>query len=169
MRRLTHVVFILTVCLAGAGVGLAQDANKIIEQYLKAAGGNKSISRIQTVSIDGTFTSGSEAKPGTYTFRAKQPNRCYTEIQSKGKTLIESYNGKSAWHQAETGEISTLLGPQALEMEAAAQYYNARLQGLAKRKIGAAFKGHAQVHGRDALQVELTYPTGVQWEVYFDP
>jgi len=25
------------------------------------------------------------------------------------------------------------------------------------------------VHGRDALQVELTYPTGVQWEVYFDP
>ncbi len=169
MRCLTHVVFTLTLCLAGTGVSLAQDTNKIIEQYLKAAGGNKSISRIQTVSIDGTFTNGSEARPGTYSFRAKQPNRCYTEIQSEGKTLIESYNGKSAWHQAETGEISTLLGPQALEMEAAAEYYNARLQGLVKRKIGAAFKGHAQVHGRDALQVELTYPTGVQWEVYFDP
>jgi len=169
MRRFAHVVFTLTLCLAGAGIGLAQDANKIIEQYLKAAGGNKSISRIQTVSIDGEFSNGSEAKPGTYSFRAKQPNRHYTEIQSEGKTLIESYNGKSAWHQAEAGEIATLLGPQALEMEAAAQYYNARLQGLAKRKIGATFKGHVQVHGRDALQVELTYPTGVQWEVYFDP
>src|SRR5208337_4764966 len=152
MRRLVQVVFTLALCLAGAGAGLAQDANKIIEQYLKAAGGNKSISRIQTFSIDGTLTSGPEAKPGTYTFRAKQPNRCYTEIQSEGKTLIESYNGKSAWHQIETGDINTLLGPQA----------------LAKRKIGAAFKGHTQVHGRDALQVELTYPTGVQWEVYFD-
>jgi hypothetical protein len=169
MRRLVHFGFTLTLCLAGAGVGLAQDANKIIEQYLKAAGGSKAILRIQTLSIDGTFTSGPEAKPGTYTFRAKQPNRCYTEIQSEGKTLIESYNGKSAWHQAATPEIATLLGPQALEMEAAAEYYNARLQALAKRKIGAAFKGHAQVHGRDALQVELTYPTGVQWEVYFDP
>ncbi|MFI5096795.1 MAG: outer membrane lipoprotein carrier protein LolA [Candidatus Acidiferrales bacterium] len=169
MRRLIRIVFVLTLCLAGAGVGLAQDANKIIEQYLKAAGGNKSISRIQTVSIDGAFSNGSEAKPGTFTFRAKQPNRYYTEIQSEGKTLIESYNGKSAWHQTENGEIATLLGPQALEMEAASQYYNARLQALAKRKIGVAFKGPARVRGRDALQLELTYPTGVQWEVYFDP
>ena len=169
MRRLIHFVSALALTLAGAGAGLAQDANKIIEQYLKASGGNKSISRIRTLSIDGTFSSGPEAKPGTYTFRAKQPNRFYTEIQSEGKTLIESYNGKSAWHRAETGEIGTLLGPQALEMEAAAEYYNARLQALAKRKIGAAFKGHAQMHGRDALQVELTYPTGVKWKVYFDP
>ncbi|HXR33452.1 MAG TPA: hypothetical protein VN830_07080 [Verrucomicrobiae bacterium] len=168
MRRLTRVVFALFLCLPGAGAILAQDADKIIEQYLKAAGGNKSISRIQTVSIDGTFTSGAEAKPGAFTFRAKKPNRYYTEIQNEGKTLIESYNGKSAWHQAEDGEIGTLLGPQALEIEAAAEYYNARLQALAKRKIGAAFKGHAQVHGRDALRVELTYPTGVRWEVYFD-
>jgi len=169
MRRLTHVVFTLALCLVGAVVCLAQDANKIIEQYLKAVGGSKAVSRIQTVSVDGAFTNGAEAKPGTYSFRAKQPNRYYTEIQSEGKALIESYNGKSAWHQAENGEIATLLGPQALEMEAAAQYYNARLQALAKRKIGAAFKGHVQVRGRDALRVELTYPTGVQWEVYFDP
>jgi len=169
MRRLVHVVFTLTLCLAGAEVVLAQDANKIIEQYLKASGGNKAISRIRTVSVDGEFTNGPEAKPGTFTFRAKQPNRYYTEIQSEGKTLIESYNGKSAWHQSVNGEIATLLGPQALELEAAAEYYNARLQALEKRKIGAAFKGHAQVGGRDSLQVELTYPTGVRWEVYFDP
>jgi len=118
MRRLVHVVFTLTLCLAGAEVILAQDANKIIEQYLKASGGNKAISRIRTVSVDGEFTNGPEAKPGTFTFRAKQPNRYYTEIQSEGKTLIESYNGKSAWHQSVNGEIGTLLGPQALELEA---------------------------------------------------
>jgi len=169
MRRLPHVVLTLTLCLAGARVVRSQDANKIIEQYLKAAGGNKSISRIQTVSIDGTFSNGSEAKPGTFTFRAKQPNRYYSEIQSEGKTLIESYNGKSTWHQAENGEFTTLLGTQALELEAAGEYYNARLQGLTKRKVGVAFKGHAPVRGHDALQLELTYPTGVQWEVYFDP
>lgn len=169
MRRFARIAFTLALCLAGARVVRSQETNKIIEQYLKAAGGNKSISRIQTVSIDGTFSNASEAKPGTFTFRAKQPNRYYSEIQSEGKALIESYNGKSTWHQVENGEIATLLGMQALELEAAGEYYNARLQGLAKRKVGVAFKGHAPVRGRDALQLELTYPTGVQWEVYFDP
>jgi hypothetical protein len=169
MRPPALVVFTLTLGLAGAGSAFAQDANKVIEQYLKAAGGSKAISRIQTLSMDGAFSSGTEEKPGTYTFRAKQPNRYYTEIQSEGKTQIESYNGKSAWHQTEAGEIGTLLGTPAQEMEAAAEYYNVRLQALARKKIGAAFQGHSQVHGRDALEVQLTYPTGVQWEVYFDP
>ena len=98
----------------------------------------------------------------------KQPNRYYSEIRDDGKTLIESYNGKSAWHQTESGEISTLLGPQALETEAAGQYYNSRMQNLSKKKIGVALKGQAQVRGHEALQLELTYPTGVQWEVFFD-
>jgi hypothetical protein len=170
MRPLARIVSTFTfLSLAAAGTVLAQDANKIIEQYLKAAGGSKAIARMQTLAMDGAFSSGPEEKPGTYTFRAKQPNRYYTEIQIDGKPLIESYNGKSAWHQTESGEIGTLLGPQALEMEAAAEYYNTRLEALAKKKIGAAFQGHAQVRGRDALEVQLTYPTGVQWEVYFDP
>ncbi len=169
MRPLAHVVFTLTLSLAWAATTRAQDANKVIEQYLKAAGGSKTISRIHTLSVDGAFSSGAAEKPGTFTFRAKQPNRYYTEIQNEGKTLIESYNGKSAWHQTETGEVGTLLGPQALEMEAAAEYSNTRLQALAKKKVGTAFQGHAQVRGHDALELQLTYPTGVQWEVYFDP
>ena len=58
----------------------------------------------------------------------KLPNRYYTEVRTKGRTLIEAYNGKSAWHQAEFGELATFLGPEALEVEAAAQYYNAHLR-----------------------------------------
>ncbi len=54
-------------------------------------------------------------------------------------------------------------------MEAAGQYYNTRMVALTKKKIGAAYKGTAQVRGHEAQQVELTFPTGVQWEVYFDP
>ncbi len=169
MRRNISVLLTLTSVLGWAGTCRAQDAGKIIDQYVKAVGGSKALSKLQTISIDGTFSGGGEAKPGTYSLRVKQPNRYYSEIRSDGKTLIESYNGKSAWHQIESGEINTLLGPQALEMEAAGQYYNTRLQNLNKKKIGAALVGHAQVRGRDALQVELTYPTGVQWELFFDP
>jgi hypothetical protein len=175
MRMPPHVRFLLFTLLGlfAATLCQAQDANKIIDQYLKAAGGSKALSKIQTISIDGSFSDGvhgnADAKPGTYSFRVKQPNRYYSEIRTDGKTVIESYNGKSAWHQTGTGEINTLLGEPALQMEAAGQYYNNGLQNLSKKKIGAAFKGHAQVRGRDALQVELTYPTGLQWEVFFDP
>src|SRR5713226_6085709 len=46
------------------------------------------------------------------------------------KNLIEAYNGKSAWHQTAAGELGTLVGPEGMQLEAAAQYYNSRLLNL---------------------------------------
>lgn len=126
------------------------------------------VSRLQTLSIDGSVAAAGDEVPGTYTFKVKHPNRMYTELRSNGKTVIESYNGKSAWHQNTEGELSTFLGRDAVEMEAASQYYNARLQALGKRKVGVAYKGEAQVRGIPAQELDLTYPTGVQWQVFFD-
>jgi hypothetical protein len=169
MQRFLAIPCLIGCALLSAPGSRAQDASKIIDQYVKAAGGGKALSRIQTLSLDGAIQQEGEEKPGTYTFRVKLPNRYYTEVRTEGKTLIEAYNGKSAWHENESGEIATLLGPQALEIEAAAQYYNSRLLSLSKKKIGAAFKGTVSIHGRDAFQIDLTYPTGIQWEVFFDP
>jgi len=173
MRPCTKILFAAVAAVLLLCPAHAQDVHKILDQYLKAVGGSKVVSKLQTVSLDGTFAGSSISetgdKPGTYTFILKQPNRYYSEVRADGKTLIDGYDGKSAWHQMESGEISTLLGEQAVQVEAAARYYNARMQSLAKLKIGAAYKGEAQVHGRAAQQVELTYPTGVQWEVFFDP
>jgi hypothetical protein len=134
MRKAIYLLFALISISFLAEESPAQDAGKVFDQYIQAAGGSKTLSKLQTISIDGTFSAGPDSKPGTYALRIKQPNRYYSEIRSEGKTLIESYNGKSAWHQIETGENSTLLGPQALETEAAGQYYNARFQNSQKRK-----------------------------------
>jgi hypothetical protein len=168
MRKfIVSAVTLLLVSVFSFTAG-AQTAQKAIDQYLKAAGGSKALARVQSLAIDGTIATENDAVPGTYTFRVKQPNRIYTELRSNGQTLIESYNGKSAWHQSADGELGTLLGLEAVQMEAAAQYYNARLESLGKRKVGAAYKGEAQVRGRAAHEIELTYPTGVQWQVFFD-
>ena len=169
MRRLARFLLAISLSLLSGSLVCAQDASKIIDQYIKSAGGAKTLSHLQTLAIDGNVINTGDSQPGTFTFMVKEPNRYYSEWRSQGKTFIESYNGKSAWHNTDSGEISTLLGPQALEMEAVAQYYNSRLLALAKRKIGAAYKGQVPVRGRDAYQVELTYPTGIQWEVFFDP
>jgi len=146
----------------------AQDAGKIVEQYLKAAGGTRVLARIQTLTLEGTFTS-DDGKMGTYTLDTKLPNRFYSELMAGEKNLIEAYNGKSAWHQNAAGELGTRVGPEGMQMEAAAQYYNSRLVNPKKSKIALAFVGHAQVRGRDAVQLEVTTATGVKRQVYFDP
>jgi len=85
------------------------------------------------------------------------------------KSWIEAYNGKSAWHQTAGGEPGTLVGPEGMQLEATAQYYNSHLVNPKKIKMAVTFVGHAQVRGKDALQLEVTAPTGVKLQVFFDP
>src|SRR5216684_2881202 len=168
MRTRLLSVLIALMLTGGAYPAPAQDAGEIVEQYVKAAGGTKALARIQTLTLEGAFTSDG-GKMGTYTVDTKLPNRYYSELMVGEKNLIEAYNGKSAWHQNPAGELGTLVGPEGMQLEAAAQYYNSRLVNPKKSKIALAFVGHAQVRGRDALQVEITTATGVKRQVFFDP
>jgi hypothetical protein len=167
MRKYIAVSFLcLSVFVLSAR---AQDPEKIIKQYIKAVGGAKNLSRIQTTSIEGTFTAGSgDEKSGAYTCKLKQPNRYYSEIVVGDKNLIHAYNGKSAWSRDAAGNIATLLGPEGVQLETAARYYNSHLLDPKKDKLGAAFVGSAQVRGRPALQLELTTTSGLKREVFFD-
>jgi len=159
----------IPVCVAFLCAPLrAQDANKIVDQYVKAAGGSKALSRIQTETLEGTFTDPADGKASTYTFSLKLPNRYYTEFVLGDKDRIEAYNGKSAWHQTPSGDLATLLGQQGQQLEAASLFYNSRLLNLKKHKLALAFIGRAQVHGRDTLQVEVTTPSNVHRDVFFD-
>jgi hypothetical protein len=147
----------------------AQDANKVVDQYLKAEGGSKTLSKVQTLTLEGTFTGTADGNSGTYTFNTKLPNRYYSELVAGDRILVEAYNGKSAWHQDAAGTIATVVGPEGAQLEAAGQYYNSHLIDAKKNKLGVAFVGHAQVRGKDALQIEVTTPAGLKRDVFFDP
>jgi len=169
MRR-TLLILLVPVALLGLErPSRAQDAGKIVDQYVKAAGGSKALSKIQTLTIEGTFTNASDGKAGTYTLDTKLPNRYYSELIIGDKNLIEAYNGKSAWRQTAAGEIATLVGLEGFQLEAAGQYYNSRLVNPKKSKLAVSFAGHAQVRGKDTLQIEVSTATGVKREVFFDP
>ena len=161
---------IIAVVLSGPALpARAQDAGKIVDQYIKAQGGSKALSKVQTLAIEGTFADSADGKAGTYTLDTKLPNRYYSELVVGDRSLIEAYNGKSAWHSTATGEIGTLVGVEGTQLEAAGQYYNSRLVNAKKNKLGIAFVGRAQVRGKDALQIEVTTPAGLKREVFFDP
>jgi hypothetical protein len=152
---------------AGISHARCQEAGKIVDQYVKAAGGGKALARIRTLTLEGTFTT-DDGKTGTYTLDTKLPNRYYSELLVGEKNLIEAYNGKSAWHQNAAGELGTLVGPEGMQLEAAAQFCNSRLLNLKKNKITLVLVGHAQVRGKDALQLEVTTATSVKRQVFFD-
>ncbi|MGC0773379.1 MAG: hypothetical protein WB543_10620, partial [Candidatus Acidiferrum sp.] len=169
MRRTAYLIPVILCFAVSAGILQAQDPVRIVNQYVKAAGGGKVLSKIRTMALEGTFTNAVDGKPGTYTFDTKLPNRYYSELVLDGKNLIEAYNGKSAWHETPGGELSTLLGQQGQQLEAASLYYNSRLLNLKKNKLALAFIGHTQVRGKDALQLELTTPAKIRRELFFDP
>src|SRR6266478_9740166 len=167
MRTRLFTILIASVLTAGVLPVHAQEAGKIVDQYVKATGGGKALAKIQTLTLEGTFT-GDDGKAGTYTLDTKLPNRYYSELLVGEKNVIEAYNGKSAWHQNPAGELGTLVGPEGMQLEAAALYYNSRLLNLKKSKITLALEGHAQVRGKDAVQLEVTTATGVKRQVFFD-
>ena len=169
MRGLTKSILLVLSLACPLLHARAQDPAKIVSDYIKAAGGSKALSKIQTMTLEGTFTNSADGKSGTYTFDTKLPNRYYSELVIGDKNVIEAYNGKSAWHQSTTGDPGTLLGQEGLQLEAASRYYNSRFLNLKKNKLALAFVGHAQVRGKDALQIEVTAPTGVKRQVFFDP
>ena len=160
---------LFTLALAGSPLSArAQDADRIVEQYIKAAGGSKAFSRIRTLTLEGTFTKPADGKAGTYTFNTKLPNRYYSELVAGDTTLIEAYNGKSAWHQTADGEIATLTGPEGSQLEAAGLYYNTHLVNAKKNKLGLGFAEMVKVRGKDALEIAATTATGVKRRISFD-
>ena len=58
----------------------AQDHAKIVSDYVRASGGSKALSKIQTETLEGAFSNPADGKPSTYTFSLKLPNRYYSEF-----------------------------------------------------------------------------------------
>jgi outer membrane lipoprotein-sorting protein len=158
---------LLGIALLASSAARAQDAQRILNDCVKAEGGRRALGKIQTVTLQGTFVD-AQGHPGAFTFYLKSPNRYYTELLVENQPRIIAYNGKSSWHQ-DAGDPSTLLGNENTELEAASQYYNSHLLDLKKAKVGVSYVGHASVRGEDALQLEWTNPAGVKRQLFFDP
>jgi hypothetical protein len=169
MRRSASLILVSLLFFGSISYSArAQEPAKVVQEYVKAAGGSRALSKIRTLSIEGTFAT-EDGQSGTFTLDTKLPNRYYLELLVGEQNLIEAYNGKSAWHMDASGEPSTLVGQEGMQLEAASRYYNSRLLNPKKEKISLAFIGKAQVRGKEALQIELTSPTGVKRQVFFDP
>jgi hypothetical protein len=189
-RSLVTAGFFLAAFGLGAPAALrAQDVSKVLAQYVKAEGGAGKLAKITTVKFEGTVVGERPTKPGpdafgpgqtppvqshsgavggSYTFALKLPNRYYTEMVAGDESWIESFNGKSAWRQNAKGDIGTLVGPEGLQLEAAARYFNSRLLNPKKNRLVVTFVRVTQVRGKEVVEVEVTAPSGAKRQIFFD-
>ena len=167
MRVHSHPVLAALLLFCAPPVG-AQDAHKLVDQYVKASGGSKLLFRLHSLSLQGAIAPSGDSAGGTFTLDTRRPNRYYFELISGATRRIEAYNGKSVWRELEPGHPATLEGSEAAEIDAAAQVANTRLLDLKSNKLTLTWIAHATVGERGAEQVEVVTASGVKREVFFD-
>ena len=146
----------------------SETATHVLRDAVKAAGGRKRLTSLRTVTLEGSVASTGARTGGSFTLDAKLPNRYYMELLAGDRSVIDAYNGKSAWRQNAAGEIGTLVGPEGLQIEAAARYYNSHLVNFKRNHLIVTLVGTAQVRGKDAVELEVTSLAGPKRQVYFD-
>jgi len=171
---LAAVCTLLLCCVAHQAVAQSTSqhdtvgASRILHAAEKAAGGAKALSLVKTVTLEGSIAGKDGAPDGSCTFDLRIPNRYYMEVVAEQRSFIDSFNGKSAWHQNAAGEMGTLVGPEAMQLEAAGRYYNSHLVNLKKNKLVVTYAGTSQVHGKDADEIEVASLAGTKRQLFFD-
>lgn len=163
--RLTLCTALLTICAANAP---AQTAQKVIDEYLQAAGGSKALAQIHTETLAGSLTEESTGKTGSWSLITQAPNRFYLETIAGSDRVTEAYNGKSAWAQNSPDIARTLTGDPAKESEASARYWNTRLTDLGKSHLAVQLTGTEQIAGREQYHLHVQASPGVSREVFLD-
>ncbi|MGA8144718.1 MAG: hypothetical protein WB987_12580 [Candidatus Acidiferrales bacterium] len=178
--RVTLTVWVFYCIAASLPPCFAQSPQKIVDEYVHAAGGAKALARIQSTAISGSLTDDATGKSGSYSLITKAPNKFYSEIVVELNRLIESYNGKSAWGQdsisaSPPGSPSisnvaphTLTGVAAAGWESTGRYLNGRLRDAKKSKFALRLIATENLGSRTAYHLEITLTPAVTREVFFD-
>jgi len=98
----------------------AQDANKILDEFIKASGGSRALHKLLTVSFGGTVAHQGDEKSGTYTLYLNPPIATIRKSPSTSNPKSLRTTANLLWRETSVGELGTLTGPEAVELEAAA-------------------------------------------------
>jgi hypothetical protein len=162
------LVRILIAILGLAWIVPAQNAQKVIDEYLRASGGAKTLAQIGSETLAGSLTDENSGQTGSFSMMVKAPNRFYLELIAGTERQVEAYNGMSAWRQDSAEGPQTVTGAGAREAEAAGRYRNSRLADLKKARLGVQMAGTEKVRGRDAWHLQVLLGPGLARDVFVD-
>jgi hypothetical protein len=151
MKRFIYALA-LVVALSATSPVFAQSANKIIDRYKKASGGD-AFKKIKSTYVTGTLKNG-DSVTGNLVQQTNTPDRLRTDITVGDAKASECYNGKSAWRMDARG-LRTLIGAEAKRLRLDALLANSRLRDLSKNRIFAQTPVKTNIEGREAFAIEF--------------
>ena len=164
MKKFLFLLVLITASLAAEAVAADNPANKIIDRYRKASGGN-AVKRVKSTLMTGTVTTATTGA-GRFSHQTAGPESLRIEIEADGIKMAECYNGKSAWRMDERG-LRTLLGDEAKRLRLEALLANSRLVDLQRNRITPRLAGKTIVDGRETNAVEFI-KDNVRAKLFFD-
>ncbi|MEZ5070811.1 MAG: outer membrane lipoprotein-sorting protein [Bacteroidales bacterium] len=157
MKKVSFLSMLLVFGLLSTTMG--QEADKILEKHFKAMG-QETLLKVKTVQATGTasmmgMTTGFEMK-------AKRPNKVHVKIDIQGMTIVQAFDGETAWMINPMMGSSTpqaVTGPEAQTLKDQANL-DGQLWNYKEKGSTLELEGSESLGGKDAHVLKLTRSNG---------
>ncbi len=158
------------VLLLGASMASAATLKEIIAKNLETRGGEAKLRAIQTLKITGKSSMGGMEVP--MVMYQKRPNMIRMEITIQQQTIVQAYDGKTAWWIM---PFMNIFEPQPMpEKEAKNFLDNTDLDidspfiDYEKKNYKLKLLGEDEYEGTPVYKIKLTRPNGREFIYYLD-
>lgn len=141
-------------------------AEKVVDSYLKAAGGKKHMSAIRDATYEWTILL-KDQPVGVAKTLIRAPTSVRTEMTFGNGQLTAGANGRSAWRRGLAGELQTLTNAEAAAARLQALLDASHLVDIKKSNVLARVISIKSVEGGPACVVEFSLRSGARLRYLF--
>jgi len=141
-------------------------AEKIVENYLKALGGKKSVSALKDATYNWTIEL-NDQPVGTARTQRKPPSSERWELTFGNGQIISATNPRSAWELGLDKHLRTLTGPESAAATLRATLDSSRLINFKKLNVLARVVSLGDLASEPAYIVEFSTRSGARFQYYF--
>lgn len=157
--KFTMKFFLLAVAVLLSTSAIAQDADDIVNDYLKASGGADKLAAMTTMTMIGEATGPQGTAPSTRIMKA--PNKSKMVINAMGSEMQFAYDGTTAWMVnpwVEGGKPTKLEGDDAKGISE--EPFEDLFLNYAEKGHSVKFLGEEDIDDEEHYKVRLTTKDG---------
>ncbi len=170
MRVVVKFLFVLLLLAVAFPNAPAQkklpSAEKIVDNYLKALGGKKSVSALKDTTYNWTIQL-NDQPIGTARTQRKPPSSERWELTFGNGQIISATNTRSAWELGLDNHLRTLTGPESAAAKLRATLDSSRLIDFKKLNVLARVVSLGDLASEPAYIVEFSTRSGARFQYYF--
>jgi hypothetical protein len=170
LRTAIRFFFILLLLAGVAHEAPAQkklpSAEKIVDNYLKALGGKKSVGALKDTTYNWTIQFNDQPF-GTALTQRKPPSSERWELTFGNGQIINATNTRSAWELGLDNHLRTLTGPESAAAKLRATLDASRLIDFKKLNVLARVVSLGDLASEPAYIVEFSTRSGARFQYYF--